>query len=265
MNEFGCARPGAGLTAARTPLPSSDRQRWNTFLLIPSPRQNSEAVRPLAAWRENNSRHVASLRRIRLAFFIAPVSSTITGRDYPAEHRPSKIRRGITGYRQAAEAMTAMRGIMGRLKLTMNEDKTRICRLPDGSFDFLGYNFGRCYSTKTGRPYLGTRPSKKSIKHILEAVHMHTARSMDLLDATEVVQRLNWALGGWANYFQLGPVTKAYRFIDAYTTRRLRRWLCRKHRHSGAGWTRYPDEYLYQTLGLIRLPISLQRLPWAKA
>src|SRR5450631_1558105 len=38
---------------------------------------------PLAAWRENSSRHVASLRRIRLAFFIAPVSSTITGRDYP--------------------------------------------------------------------------------------------------------------------------------------------------------------------------------------
>src|SRR5450759_4673135 len=38
---------------------------------------------PLAAWRENSSRHVASLRRIRLVFFIAPVSSTITGRDYP--------------------------------------------------------------------------------------------------------------------------------------------------------------------------------------
>src|ERR1035441_9658288 len=38
---------------------------------------------PLAAWRENSSRHVASLRRIRLLFFIAPVSSTITGRDYP--------------------------------------------------------------------------------------------------------------------------------------------------------------------------------------
>jgi group II intron reverse transcriptase/maturase len=166
---------------------------------------------------------------------------------------------------QAAEAMTAMRGMMGRLKLTVNEDKTHICRLPDDSFDFLGYNFGRCYSTKTGRPYLGTRPSKKSIKHILEAVHMHTARSMELLDATEVVQRLNWALSGWANYFQLGPVTKAYRFVDAYTTRRLRRWLCSKHKHPGSGRTRYPDEYLYQTLGLIRLPMSLRRLPWAKA
>jgi hypothetical protein len=27
--------------------------------------------------------------------------------------------------------------MMGRLKLTVNEEKTRICRLPDGEFDFL--------------------------------------------------------------------------------------------------------------------------------
>jgi RNA-directed DNA polymerase len=53
---------------------------------------------------------------------------------------------------QADEAMTAMREIMGRLKLTVNEEKTRICDLPEGRFDFLGYNFGRCYSTKTDDP-----------------------------------------------------------------------------------------------------------------
>jgi hypothetical protein len=65
MNELGCARAATGVAKTRTPLPSSaTRQRWNTFLLIPSPRQNSEAVRPLAAWRKNSSRHVASLRRI---------------------------------------------------------------------------------------------------------------------------------------------------------------------------------------------------------
>src|ERR1019366_3371916 len=84
MKEVGSAHAATGVTSARTPLPSSaTRQRWNTFLLIPSRRQNSEAVRPLAAWRENSSRHIASLRRIRLVVFIAPVSSTITGRDYP--------------------------------------------------------------------------------------------------------------------------------------------------------------------------------------
>jgi RNA-directed DNA polymerase len=33
-----------------------------------------------------------------------------------------------------------MRQMMGRLKLTVNEEKTRICRVPDGEFDFLGYS-----------------------------------------------------------------------------------------------------------------------------
>jgi RNA-directed DNA polymerase len=86
-----------------------------------------------------------------------------------------------------------------------------------------------------------------------------------LLDAEDLVSRLNRALGGWANYFNLGPVTKTYRFVDAYTNQRLRRWLCNKHKHPGTGLTRYPDEYLYKTLGLIRLPLLPQRLPWAKA
>jgi RNA-directed DNA polymerase len=165
----------------------------------------------------------------------------------------------------AEEALLAMQGIMMRLKLTVNERKTHVCRVPEQYFDFLGYTFGRCYSTKTGRAYLGTRPSKKSIKRIVTAVHMQTARSMELLDAAEMVKQLNRKLGGWANYFRLGPVTKAYRFVDAYTTRRLRRWLCKKHKHQGKGLTRFPDEYLYQTLGLIRLPLMPQRLPWATA
>jgi RNA-directed DNA polymerase len=36
-----------------------------------------------------------------------------------------------------------MRAIMGKLKLTVNEEKTRICKVPEGEFDFLGYTYGR--------------------------------------------------------------------------------------------------------------------------
>ena len=36
-----------------------------------------------------------------------------------------------------------MRGMMSKLKLTVNEEKTRICKVPEETFDFLGYTFGR--------------------------------------------------------------------------------------------------------------------------
>src|SRR5271165_5064179 len=86
-----------------------------------------------------------------------------------------------------------------------------------------------------------------------EAVRIQTGRDMGWLDAGEMVKQLNQKLGGWANYFKLGPVTPAFRFIDRYTTIRLRRWLCKKHKQSNRGLTHYPDEHLYQHLGLIRL------------
>jgi hypothetical protein len=45
---------------------------------------------------------------------------------------------------------------MTKLKLTVNETKTRVCKLPEEKFEF-----GRCYSTQTGRAYLGTLPSRQ--------------------------------------------------------------------------------------------------------
>jgi len=165
----------------------------------------------------------------------------------------------------AEEAQLAMQGIMTRIKLTMNERKTHVCRVPEQYFDFLGYTFGRFYSTQTGRAYLGTRPSKKSVQRMLHRIHEQTAHNRCLLTADDVVLDLNRTLRGWANYFQLGPVTKAYRLLDRYTGRRLRRWLCHKHRKQGSGTRLYPDDYLYGVLGLVRLPYLTRNLPWATA
>ncbi len=52
---------------------------------------------------------------------------------------------------RADEALESMRRMMATLKLTVNEDKTHLCRIPQERFDYLGYTFGRCYSRKTGR------------------------------------------------------------------------------------------------------------------
>jgi hypothetical protein len=161
--------------------------------------------------------------------------------------------------------MAAMRRIMERLKLTVNEEKTHLCEVPRERFDFLGYTFGRCYSKQDGHAYIGTRPSKKSVKRMVASISEVTDRRLGWLDAEEIVGRLNRKLTGWANYFCLGPVSPAYQQLDTHARERLRRWLCKKHKVASTGHTRFPDQFLYGELGLVRLAPRTHNLPWAKA
>ncbi len=165
----------------------------------------------------------------------------------------------------ADEARLAMQILMERLGLTVNAAKTRVCHVPADSFDFLGYTIGRCYSRQTGRAYIGTRPSSERIARLRRAIHESTSRRWLLIETEEQVVHLNRMLRGWANYFCLGPVSKAYRGLDLYTRYRLRRWLCCKHRLPNRGTSRFPIEYLYQTLGLVELAPRTKHLPWANA
>jgi group II intron reverse transcriptase/maturase len=165
----------------------------------------------------------------------------------------------------AREAMAVMRTMMSKLKLTVNEQKTRLCRLPEETFDFLGYTIGRCYSKQTGRAYLGTKPSAKKVRRICDAISDCTGRHTTLLSVGEKVAQLNRMVVGWANYFRLGPVSQAYRAIDQHVCRRLRQWLCAKHKVPGPGRTRFHDQHLYQVLHLARLEPRTRTFSWANA
>jgi RNA-directed DNA polymerase len=164
---------------------------------------------------------------------------------------------------RAEQALAVMRDMMSKLKLTVNETKTRVCCLPEEKFDFLGYTLGRCYSTKTGKAYLGTVPSTKRVQRLCRAVSDVTGRHSIQQDEATIVGTLNRKLIGWSNYFCLGPVSKAYRAVDKHTTRRLRQWLCTKHKVAGQGTGKFPDEALYLKYGLIRLTQRTNSLPWA--
>jgi RNA-directed DNA polymerase len=165
----------------------------------------------------------------------------------------------------AEDALATMRGIMQKLKLTVNETKTRVCKLPEEKFEFLGYTFGRCYSPKTGRAYLGTVPSKKRVIRICDAISSETGRNKTLLDPATVVGTLNRMMVGWANYFCLGPVSKAYRAVEQHARKRLRQWLCAKHKVSWPATKQFSEASLQDALGLVRLTTRTRSFPWANS
>jgi group II intron reverse transcriptase/maturase len=165
----------------------------------------------------------------------------------------------------ADQAMAAMRDMMRRLKLTVNEAKTRICQLPVESFDFLGYTIGRSWSWKQRRLVLSTRPSRKAVQRLKAKINVAAGRNRTLLDVEDVVANLNRMLMGWANYFCRGPVSTAYRHIDEHARTRLRRWLGTKHKVRGLRHDLYPNEYLHRELGLVQLTARFRRVSCANA
>ena len=171
----------------------------------------------------------------------------------------------VLGKTPAADMLTVVQALMVGLKLTVNAQKTRCCRVPEESIEFLGYRVGRNYRRDTGRAYIGTSPSAASVRSIRRRVSELTAPRNELLPPRVVVERLNRLLTGWANYFILGQVGPTYAAVDRHATCRLRRWLCRKHKVRSGNYVRFPDGRLWQEYGLTRLKGRTASLPWAKA
>ena len=165
---------------------------------------------------------------------------------------------------RADEAMSAMRGMMGKLRLTVNERKTRRCSVREEPFTFLGFTFGRQISWKTGRAYIAPAPAEKKVQAICKRIGDETSgRTMGRTEE-EQVARLNQMLVGWANYFRIGYVTAAWRVVQQHACRRLRWWMRRKHREKAGKGQHYPDMRLYEKYGLVELVHAIRRIPlWA--
>jgi len=153
---------------------------------------------------------------------------------------------------KAKEALEWTRGVLGRLKLTLNEKKTSVRNARKERFDFLGYTFGPHYSRRTGREYIGYSPSKKSVANIKENVGKLLVPS-NVQPWEEVRKQLNQKLEGWRAYFSCGSTAKAYRAVDQYVYDAVRHFLRRRHQVSSQGTRQFPEERVFGELGVKRL------------
>ena len=150
----------------------------------------------------------------------------------------------VLGRAPPTDMLAVVERLIRRLKLTVNAGKTRCCRVPEDSFEFLGYRIGRNYRRDTGRAYIGTRPSPSSVRSIRRKISELTGRRYWPLEEHVVVTRLNRLMLGWGNYFILGQVQPACTAIDRHAVRRRLQWRRRKHKAR----TRIPVRFGYDEI-----------------
>ena len=114
----------------------------------------------------------------------------------------------------AERAMQTMVKIMGRLKLTINREKSAVDYV--GNRKFLGY------SLWVGpKRVIKHRVSPQALKKFKEQVRALTSRSCGR-SMEQVVEKLDRYLQGWKNYFQLADTPGVFGELDSWIRRRLR-------------------------------------------
>jgi len=162
------------------------------------------------------------------------------------------------------KAMAVLRRILERLKLSLNETKTKIVNAHKGSFDFLGFSIQMGESRKTGKLYPHVQPSKKSLQIIKDRVTELTKRTRTVMPLAWIVNEVNSTVRGWVGYFHYRNCSSALKNLRHHAEERLRTHLRKRHKikDMGAGYFRFSSRALYGKYGLYKVPTTAG---WTKA
>lgn len=164
----------------------------------------------------------------------------------------------ITKY-NAGKLLSKLQELTAGLKLKLNTNKTRIVNADEESFDFVGFSFRKALNIQKTKKVAYFYPSSKALKTIRAKVRKITNPKRPI-KVEQVVKELNPAIRGWVNYFRTGNSSKQFDKIRLYVRDKVRKFMMRRRNKSGYGYKKYPDEYLYNKLGLYRD----YRLIWLK-
>ena len=152
----------------------------------------------------------------------------------------------VAGTREDAEGLREeAAAVLAPMGLRLSEQKTKITHIDDG-LDFLGWRIQRHRKRGTGRRYVYTYPARKAVQAVTGKVRTLCRRIGTNQPLQILLLHLNRMLRGWCAYFRPGVSSATFKYLSAYTWRRVFEWLRRKHRRStvkelrrrycGGGW-----------------------------
>lgn len=147
----------------------------------------------------------------------------------------------VNGTRDHAEALRAVvAGVIAPLGLRLAEEKTRVVSIDEG-FDFLGFTIRRMVKRGTGKSFVYTVPSKKSIRSITLKVRELTGRKHLHLGLDQLLVKIARVTRGWANYFRHGVSKDVFSAVQFHAWRRIGKWI--KAKHGRISWRRIRSQY----------------------
>jgi group II intron reverse transcriptase/maturase len=159
---------------------------------------------------------------------------------------------------KSCRVMTIFRQILERLKLTLNETKTKTVNAHEEKFDFLGFSIWMGESVKSGKLYPHVQPSKKAMQSIKSRITELTQRARTIMPFEWIVNEVNAALRGWVGYFHYRNCSKMLTHVRGHVEERLRTHLRKRHkvRDRKAGYVMFRNRTLYEKYGLYKVPTS---------
>lgn len=156
--------------------------------------------------------------------------------------------------------MRGIKRVLEELELKLNEEKTRTVNVRREGIKFLGYKV-EAKVGKSGWTFSLIQPSEKAEKRIKDEIRGLTNASMHKLSTEEIIERVNEEVRGWVGYYYYGNCSKKLAKVKSFLEERVRIYLRRKHRIRSRGYKAYPNSYLYDRLGLYKIPTTA---PWTQ-
>ena len=160
--------------------------------------------------------------------------------------------------KETSNPYAILQTILNRLELKLNEEKTQIRDARQEQFGFLGFSIGVIKAKQSGKSFPLVEPSDKAMQSIKQKIKFYTRRDMNPVPIDIIVSKLNQTARGWSNYFHYGHGHRKMKKVKYYMEERLRLHLRYRHKLSnrGAAYTRFPRRFIYDHLGLYKVPTT---------